>query len=56
MPHIMLRRMLAPVLRLAVALGTGAARADLTRLETVAIRQSDYVLDHGYIRVVFHAP
>ncbi len=54
MPHIMLRRMLAPVLRL--ALGTGAARADLTRLETVAIRQSDYVLDHGYIRVVFHAP
>ncbi len=35
-------RALAPVLPLAVALGTGAARADLNRLQTVAIRQSGH--------------
>ncbi len=49
-------RTLAPALLLTVALGTEDARANLRRLEMVAIWQSSLVLDHGSVRVVFHAP
>ncbi len=61
MLYVMLRwirclRTLAPVLLLTIALAIGAARADLNRLETVAIRLSGQVLDHGYVRAVFFAP
>ncbi len=56
----MLRRIrcpyvLAPVLLLVLALGTGTAREDLNRLETVAIRRSGHVFNQGYVWVVFHA-
>ncbi len=49
-------RPFALALPLALALGSGPVRADLNRLETVAVRFSGHVLDHGYIRTVFYAP
>ncbi len=49
-------RILAMVLPLALALATGAARADLNRLERLAVYQSGYVLDHDHLRAVFYAP
>ncbi len=49
-------RILATVLALALILATDAARADINRLEILAVKQSGQVLDHGHFRAVFFAP
>ncbi len=61
MPYDMFRRMQhlcaqAPALLPAFVLAAGAVLADLKRFVTVVARQSGHVLDHGYVRAVFHPP